>query len=335
MSIFFIEIFTIFLPIYEVLKTHNLREETINAIQSWEEKNKTTDSHASSLSIQDTLSSTKPSRSIQWAARSIRSKNSTASSTDSRRSEMYTMAALENSLRLNAEPLLEFAALRDFSGENVCFVTHVAQWKQEWSIGASKADDRDLRQRQFMRAVRIYAAFVSIDFSEFPINLSSRTSKHLEDVFEASAVALNRNRSVASSYSHAITPFEFAEPPSPTSFEAKSRNSSLKKLHSYERSQELTVLGAANLRSVSRLNHLSAKQEEDKPLPADFVLPIAALDLFDKNVFDAAEKEIKHLILTNTWPKFVNAGFAEKQEERRNLSVLDWVKAYFTRMQTV
>ena len=30
-------------------------------------------------------------------------------------------------------------------------------------------------------------------------------------------------------------------------------------------------------------------------------------DEFDETIFDEAEKEIKYLVLTNTWPKFVRS----------------------------
>jgi hypothetical protein len=50
-------------------------------------------------------------------------------------------------------------------------------------------------------------------------------------------------------------------------------------------------------------------------------------ETFSEMVFDAAESEIKYLILTNTWPKLVNAGRAnslidrDSDQEKGNLWV--------------
>jgi hypothetical protein len=44
---------------------------------------------------------------------------------------------------------------------------------------------------------------------------------------------------------------------------------------------------------------------------ADLAVP----EDFTEMVFDLAEREIKYLVLTNTWPKFVNIGRANLTKE--------------------
>lgn len=219
---------------------------------------------------------------------------------ESNKSDMLTMTALENALRTNARPLLEFAALKDFSGENVSFLTHVADWRLYWF--SPKASTADHRRKQFVAAARIYMHFISLEFSEFPINISSREMKRLHHVFENAAVILNRSTrgSHSSSTSDNVTPFDNAdlEPP----FDCKSSYSSTSELRSPP--MHLDTLGRANLRAVSGMRDLYVDE-----LLADMEIP----DAFNEMVFDSAESEIKYLVLTNTWPKFVNVGHANSQ----------------------
>jgi hypothetical protein len=53
--------------------------------------------------------------------------------------------------------------------------------------------------------------------------------------------------------------------------------------------------------------------------PAD---DIAVPDAFGPNAFDDAEESIKYIVLTNTWPKFVAAGYASNLKQRSHLGKL-------------
>ncbi|ORX94222.1 hypothetical protein BCR34DRAFT_608350 [Clohesyomyces aquaticus] len=99
---------------------------------------------------------------------------------------------------------LHFAALKDFSGENVSFLTYVADWRRAWY--STDCWSPEYKRGQSVAAVRIYASFVSLEFSEFPINISSREMKFLYDVFEDAARKLCRRISFSSS--DFVTPFE-------------------------------------------------------------------------------------------------------------------------------
>jgi len=195
--------------------------------------------------------------------------------------DRLTMVSLEGELQRNAQALLEFAALKDFSGENVSFLCHLSEWKRTWAC-PSDADQRNNRI-QFVRAVQIYSHFVSLEFSEFPVNISSREGKGLYSTFDHAAQLLNHARR-PSTESDSITPFDGA---------------SEKNLRSGSSGSDLEdTLGRANLDSVAHMSDLDAHDELDIPIP----------ESFGPHVFDLAEKEIKYLVLTNTWPKFVHAG---------------------------
>ncbi|KAF2260534.1 hypothetical protein CC78DRAFT_547383 [Lojkania enalia] len=289
-SIFFIELFTIGFPIIQVIKIQTLQQETLQALASWENRQQM-NVHIDSVmgSRNDSTKSFAYSRTtLKWPARNAARK----SSLDTQQSDMFTLAALENALRTNPDPLLQFAALKDFSGENVSFLTHIAEWKRKWRV--LEAPFEEYRQQQFTPAVRIYACFVSLGFSEFPINISSKQMKHLESIFEKAAEELFRRRPKISDAS--VAPFDITPPRSSDSPSGQVLN--------------LETLGRSNLESMSRA--APKLRADDK----DSVVDVAIPDGFNAEVFDNAEEEIKYLVLTNTWPKFVNASYASSQAER-------------------
>jgi hypothetical protein len=279
-----------------------LQRETLAAITSWEKRHQFHEGPDSTIA-----ESHSTSKGGTYSGNTLKSEATCPPKTsiDSQRSDMLTMAALENALRTNPTPILQFAALKDFSGENVSFLTHLADWKRGWL--SPKASTADHRRQQFVAAVRIYAHFVSLEFSEFPINISSREMKNLYRVFGDAATLLVRNRSIPS-MSDSATPFDNVDD------DAGSTASSTVELSS---SATLGALGRANLESASHMTELV--QEE-----ALATLPIP--EGFTEMVFDLAENEIKYLILTNTWPKFVNAASELRHQEAAGEQHISWFK---------
>jgi hypothetical protein len=212
------------------------------------------------------------------------------------------MIALEHTLRVNPEPLLRFAALKDFSGENVSFLTHVAEWKRAWFVPLRSTQEH--RGRQFMDAVRIYACFVSLIFAPFPINISSREVNRLRELFEGPAERLMRRPSSYAGSSDTITPFdlELTETSSTTDFKSGA---------------DLDKFGRAKLKSVSGMADFETECES----PVD---GIEIPEAFSADVFASAEREIKYLIFTNTWPKFVGASCASSDSEIQEAGRARW-----------
>ncbi|KAH8194210.1 hypothetical protein TruAng_011626 [Truncatella angustata] len=299
-SIFFIEIFTIGFPCWQVIKTHNLKQETLDAITAWERQRGVTDNpDIMSQKSAGMASSTLAASSL--AGKSAKSKES-ASSTSSNSS--YTMAALENVLRSNPQPLLEFAALKDFSGENISFLSHVTDWKQ--SCAMLKVGPNE-RYDQFIRAVRIYSHFISLEYSDFPINISSRVGKVMHQMFATASQQLNSRRGSQTS----ATPF--GDVPS---------DSSTADLHAgFAGTDTLQdTLGKANLAAVTQMTNLNTDGQLDMPIPS----------AFNTDVFNEAEKEIKYLVLTNTWPKFVQSHESIlKTVGKDEKHMLDGARKYF------
>jgi len=297
--IFLMEIITLGFPIVGVFKAQSLRQETLDAIFEWEKRqalNKFDGSVAAEGRVKD---GSVYSKTYSKTTTLKSGGDLTVNSTESTKSGMLTMTALENTLRTNAAPLLEFAALKDFSGENVSFLTHVADWRRYWFI--PKASMADHRRQQFVAAAHIYARFISLEFSEFPINISSREMKRLYKIFDSTAVVLYRNKrgSLSSEISDSVTPFDNVQPDDVST--THSHNAPPSPTGSTFGLKDLDALRRANFRAVSRLDGLYSDEKF-----GDIEVPEA----FAEVIFDLAESEIKYLVLTNTWPKFVNAGRA-------------------------
>lgn len=257
------EILTVFLPCWQVMRHQSLRQETLDSIAQWESKNRVADRTAA----KSVRTASTRVESVMSGWKSVRSNNSGES--------ILTMSALEHVLERNPLPLLEFSALRDFSGENIAFLTSVAEWKSSFPAairmgGVRDPNARELVRERFHGALRIYAGFISTSDAEFPINISSPDLKRLEAVFEAPARLLYGERRRVDP----ATPFDdapgrgFADGP------------------------------AASAASCDGSETTVAAQDR-----VQFWGDIP--DAFDETVFDDAEQSIKYLVLTNTWPKFV------------------------------
>jgi hypothetical protein len=279
LSIVFIEIFTIFLPCWEVLRHQSLRQETLDSIARWESKTKNGGrSDGKSMKSESTLVAS------LWGGKSV---NESIASNESRDS-VLTMGALEHVLERNPTPLQEFSALREFSGENIAFLTSVAEWKRALpdNLSAAEPKDRDVLREHFNHALHLYADFISNRYAEFPLNLSSQNIKKLSDIFEqpCQLVYGDEHRK-----SNSATPFDdgfsFGEPPSPVS----------------SSSGEVEKEKAAAKLEIAVAHYWGEIPEA-----------------FDATVFDDAEASIKYLVLTNTWPKFIK----DRRESLASLETL-------------
>jgi hypothetical protein len=184
----------------------------------------------------------------------------------------------------------------------------VADWRRQWFT--HKSSTAEHHRNQFVAAVRIYAHFISLEFSEFPINISSKEMKRLHHVFVDAAVALygRRRSSQSSSSSDNATPFDtvFPDDASDMPINDKDSKNSVKELNGVI---SLDNLGRANLRAVAHM---------DPGWLNGTLATINIPDSFNEMVFDAAEKEIKYLVLTNTWPKFVQVSRANSEMSKED-----------------
>lgn len=202
-------------------------------------------------------------------------KSNSSTTTFNSRDSILSMGALEHVLERNPGPLQEFSALREFSGENIVFLTNVAEWRNKLPEAmkdrAAMGDksNRDIIRSAFNRALHIYAEFISVRHAEFPVNISHQELKKLEDIFEKPTRLIYGEERECDPTS----PFDkFAfDLPSPASADS-----------------EKTMQSAMAAPIRDRVQYWG-------DIPAEF----------EASIFDAAEASIKYLVLTNTWPKFI------------------------------
>ncbi|CAG1996116.1 unnamed protein product [Fusarium graminearum] len=276
-SIMAIEIFTIFWPCWEVLQHQTLRQETLDSIAQWQLNKKAVTHGAQSVATGSTT--------VAASALTSWSKDGSVKSSASGES-ILTMEALEYVLERNPEPLQQFSALRDFSGENIAFLRAVAEWKSSLPPSVrdpekiKEPDVQELVRERFNSALRIYTSFISSRDAEFQINLSSQQQRKLETVFENSARILFGDKGTV-------------DPALP--FETFQMTTTANKVKSSAASTNGSETGIMSTESVNDSGNQSDKALYWGDIPEGF----------DATIFDDSEGHIKYLVLTNTWPKFV------------------------------
>ncbi|KOS44306.1 hypothetical protein ACN38_g4753 [Penicillium nordicum] len=199
----------------------------------------------------------------------------------SRVPEGYSRGALERCLEENSSALLRFAAAKEFSGENILFLNYVRDWKAAWEkIGESSpeydwnCDPQSHRLHFFKIALEIYVFCVDMNLAEFPINIESRIYSDLLEMFgEACAY-----RNLPESYNTMA-------------------------MHRTKLSTMITVEEDTQALCFDAYPHeeQSIMQIESR-VPNSVIVPTN----FTVDAFDEAEKSIKNLVFTNTWPKFID-----------------------------
>ncbi|KAK0624569.1 hypothetical protein B0T17DRAFT_616780 [Bombardia bombarda] len=309
LSVFVIEIFTIFVPCWQVRKFQHLHQETVASLANWELKKKVgsdTGSNNSgpplsptSTKIGNLISTTSES----WKKLSSLERSPSDHGRGATEDSVLTMSALEHVLDKNPEPLRQFSARRDFSGENIGFLTAVAEWKS----GAPPAFTRsgqnaapDVVRQQFSKALHIYTEFISPRDAEFPINIAWTDLRKLEGIFERAARSMFGEHSCVDT----ATPFDEVDWSSPSRRTLESRGSEVNMVTRSPQVPEPVAAAADQEKTNS---------SETLVLPArdrNFLYQGDIPQGFNLSVFDVAQHDIKYLVLTNTWPKYVR--------ERRN-----------------
>lgn len=240
------EFVTIFFPLLGVYKSNCERKATSAAIVEWEGKGHDLESLPPVL--------------LQSSSKEDTERQS--------KSDMCNMQALERALELHARELLEFAATKQFTGENIVFLTRVRAWKERWNRAALAKTPLPLetKNKLYEAGKEIFDRNISLHTSQFPINLESKTYRKLEDIFGSN---------FSSSPSSIITPF--------------------------------TELWAATGQRESRAGFEDITRAEDDTKPGPFVETLATQYGFDGQVFDSAERSIKYMVFTNTWARFLES----------------------------
>lgn len=240
------EFVTIFFPLLGVYKSSRERKATSAAIIEWEKKGHDLESRPSVLLQNSSNEDTEH-----------QSKN-----------EKCNMQALERALEIHARELLEFAATKQFTGENIVFLTRVRAWKDRWNRAALAKTPMPLetKNKLYEAGKEIFDRNISLHTSQFPVNLESKIYSKLEGLFGST---------VSSSPSSIITPF--------------------------------TELWAVTGQRESRAGFEDITRVDDGTKPGPLAETLATLYAFDGQVFDLAERSIKYMVFTNTWARFLES----------------------------
>ncbi|KAE8833111.1 hypothetical protein CFE70_004161 [Pyrenophora teres f. teres 0-1] len=178
-----------------------------------------------------------------------------------------SMQALEFTIEQNIEPLIAWAAAREFTAENCIFLREVRNFKRKW--GCLKVVTTAQRRQMFTEASLIFYALVNPFTAESPINIEYRIFKNLQTTFQdvdfdpyMPRSTTPENMSSPNAAREVVCPWEDTLS-RPTSMESNTTTSS-----------------TASTRSI---------------VPSEFT----------ENVFDPAFSSIKYLVFTNTWPRYV------------------------------
>jgi hypothetical protein len=281
---------TIFFPIYSTYRSDHLSKTTLSSLQSWEERSRWT---ADTTTIGSKSTHTHSSPTIHQKA-SFRTEKS-----QYRDNGMYEMttAALDNAIATNPLPLLQFAATKDFTAENILFLIQIRDWKSAWRSSSSPPTPHS-RSMLFNKAVEIYAQSVNEKLAVFPINIEGGIRSRLDGIFEPTVRRMRQGTGDGELVDpfNEVTPFAGGEGEMPLS--------PLSLMSSIGRSKPNWPLPST---PTTPKSHFSTEMEA-----RDYGTEIYGKSVgdvpeeFDQKVFDAAEKSIKYLVVTNTWRKMIS-----------------------------
>lgn len=299
---------TIFFPIFEIFEHKNSmhkRPESFNSTDStlW-----------STTSRSEKFSSSQPRTSTAELFHEINAASV---------GHLYSIGALERALLINPEPLLQYAARKDFTAENIVFLIQVRDWRQFWQSAPRNPSTglvtEDAQVRLFRMAIEIFATSVDEKTADFPINIEGYVRKELAVVLGPSA--LNRMSGFAArNGSDASCGLELHGVPSvlPVAPWAEQKQAISVTTTISASSMSPPSSPPTALRSMSSgktpLLTTTSPRAEPKPYRLEDRPDLSpqsngrGLDIpgFDERVFDDAEASIKYLVLTNTWRKFVD-----------------------------
>jgi hypothetical protein len=276
---------TIFFPIYSTYHSRHLSNNTLSALQSWEDRSR--------WGPDDT---TLGSQSTHIGSSSAVHQNAGVSAREKSQHKgngmhEMTISALEKTIATNPLPLLEFAATKDFTAENILFLISIRDWKAAW---ASSPPTSQSRAVLFNQAVEIYAQSVNEKIALFPINIEGPIRDRLDAIFESSV----RNLRSESGNEEVVDPFNEVTP-----FAGSGAvEVPLSPLSTVKSSWPLASQHSQPSTPGTPTNGFG-KEASGERYVEDGGETVAG---FDDKVFDAAEKSIKYLVMTNTWRKMVS-----------------------------
>jgi len=279
---------TVFFPIYSTYRSNHLSKTTLSTLQSWEERSRCS---PDSTTLGSNSTHTHSTPTIHQKA-SFRTEKSHSVFRDNEMYEMTT-AALENAIATDPLPLLQFAATKDFTAENIMFLIQIRDWKTSWAAMSSPPMPHSLAVL-FNKAVEIYAQSVNEKMAMFPINIEGGIRSRLDAIFEPAVKKLREGNGEVVDPFNEVTPFAGGGVEMPLSPMSPGSPGSPMKSN--------WPLPATP--TTPKSNFSTEAREFGRELNGENIGDVP--EGFNEKVFDAAEKSIKYLVVTNTWRKMIS-----------------------------
>jgi hypothetical protein len=204
----------------------------------------------------------------------------------------YSMATLELQLAKNPHHLLYWAYTKEFTAENILFLTAVRDFKRRWEQVAKHTDNLSniqLRER-YEEAAFIYFKLVNPLTAKMNINVDSRTYNELDQMFKGVEYqpddsSASTNSSSCYTESNIVTPWEDCERP----VSAKSRQSDEGNIIN-DHVDKLYPLPVTEIHDKGG----EATESKEQTVPVTFTL----------DVFDRAYEVVKNDVYLNTWVRY-------------------------------
>lgn len=208
----------------------------------------------------------------------------------------YSMATLELQLDKNPSQLLYWAYTKEFTAENIVFLTSVRDFKRKWILATKHTEALDPVQARelYEEAAMVFFRLVNPSTARRNINIDSRTLRELENVFKGCqydpADDISSVSKSSSQYTHnVIAPWEEHElPDRPRS--ALSDEGQLLEDH-------------VNRLYPLPITEIHARSESLKDDPSAIKETIVPGD-FNIDVYDRAYDVVKNDVYLNTWVRY-------------------------------
>lgn len=229
--------------------------------------------------------------------------------------DIYSMASLEMQINKNLDPLLRWAAEKEFTAENIVFLRAVRDFKRKWE-NISKRDNHmtQIQQRErFEDAAYIWFKLVNPLTARFNINIDYRTYSELEQMFsglryEPFDDSESTSNKSSTKSDNVVAPWMDAEKetprsPSPTSTSPTSTSEDRIAMSDIDKLYQIPITEISARRAES-FDHAEHPYE----VPAHFGLEI----------FDKAYETVKNDVFLNTWVRY-EARFSRPHDPSANV----------------
>lgn len=214
-------------------------------------------------------------------------------STSRKNQDLYSMASFEMQLDKNIGPLLQWAAQKEFSAENIVFLRSVLDFKRKWELASKRGPLSTSQESElYEEAALVFFTVVNPQTARFNINIDHRTYLALSDMFSGCAYRpTGDGTSCSGKSSQAVSD---ACPWETNTLVADDRTLAGDGDKSYPLpGGEITAAGGSIISSAC--STLGCPAEEQPP---------SVPPTFDVHVFDKAYAIIKRDVFLNTWARY-------------------------------